>query len=78
MVVLCEVGAVLGHPPGHVSAGGGAVRSVYGRMVTGGVHMQLDDSVTTAHRGGLPGARQQLDGSWLWVIDVPEPRFRLS
>jgi len=93
MAALYEEDAVLAYPPGHVITGRTAIQSVCERMLTGGVRMQLEETLPTVRCGSLAltgthrrdgvgirvqVARQQADGGWLRVIDVPEPGSRPS
>ncbi len=88
MAALYEEDAVVAYPPGQVTAGREAIRSLYEAMVAGGVRMELEEALPAVKSGGLAVtgtqrrdgvgirvqvARQQADGSWLRVIDLPEP-----
>jgi len=88
MAALYEEDAVVAFPPGQVTSGREAIRSLYQGMVAGAVRMELEDAIPTLKSGGLAltgthrrdgvgirfqVARQQADGSWLRVIDLPEP-----
>jgi uncharacterized protein (TIGR02246 family) len=88
MAALYEEDAVVASPPGQVTSGRDAIRSLYEGMVAGAVRMEIEDAVPTVRTAGLAltgthrrdgvgirvqVARQQADGSWLRIIDLPEP-----
>jgi ketosteroid isomerase-like protein len=84
---LYESNAVLGYPPGQVTVGREAIRSVYERMLAGWPHMELEEALPTLRSGDLAltstcpkdeagaraqVARRQADGTWLRILDRPE------
>lgn len=83
-----EPDAVLAYPPGKMTEGREAIRTVYEQMVAMGLHFELEEVLPTIHHGDLAltstyrrdgvgvrvqVARRQPDGRWLRVIDRPEP-----
>lgn len=88
LAALYEPDAVLAYPPGQVTQGRQAIRAIYAQMLTLGLNFkeepQLpaivlgDLALTSASRADGNGMRVQLahrqpDGSWLRIIDRPEP-----
>lgn len=86
---LYEPDAVLGFPPGQVTVGREAIRSVFERLIANGVRFEPEEPLPTLRVGDLAltstrprddaGARAQVarrqpDGSWLRVLDRPEFR----
>jgi ketosteroid isomerase-like protein len=84
---LYEPDAVLAYPPGQMTVGREAIRSVYEGMVAMGLHFPLEEPLPTIRSGDLAltstyrrdgagiriqVARRQPDGSWLRIIDRPE------
>ncbi len=57
LVALYEPDAVLTFPPGHIAAGGQAIRAVYEKLLAGRPALAVEV------------ARRQPDGTWLWAID---------
>ncbi len=84
---LYEPDAVLGYPPGEVTAGRQAIRPVFEQMVNAGIEFQVEEPLRTLRLGDLAltatrsrdgtGSRSQVvrrqpDGSWLRILDRPE------
>jgi ketosteroid isomerase-like protein len=84
---LYEPDAVLAYPPGQMTEGRAAIRAVYERMVSMGLHFPFEETLPTIRSGDLAltstyrrdgigvrvqVARLQPDGSWLRIIDRPE------
>lgn len=89
LVALYEPDAVLAYPPGSQTVGREAIRSVYERLLAGGVRFQPETPLPTLVHDGVAltatvardeaGARAQLarrqaDGTWLRVLDRPDFR----
>jgi ketosteroid isomerase-like protein len=87
MAELYAPDAVLAYPPGQVTVGRDAIRTVCERMVAAGAHLEVEEPLPTLRYGDLaltstrPAdetggrvqvVRRQRDGSWLRVIDRPE------
>jgi len=85
---LYELDAVLAFPPGQITRGRDAIRAVYRQMVTMGLTFKPEQPLPTIENGDLAltathrrdgagirvqVARRQLNGSWLRIIDLPEP-----
>jgi uncharacterized protein (TIGR02246 family) len=79
--------AVLGYPPGQVTAGRAAIRAVFEQMLANVSHFEPEETLPTLRYGDLAltatrpkddaGARSQVvqrqpDGTWLRIIDRPE------
>jgi uncharacterized protein (TIGR02246 family) len=79
--------AVLGYPPGQVTAGRAAIRAVFEQMLAHVSHFESEETLPTLRYGDLAltatrpkddaGARSQVvqrqpDGTWLRIIDRPE------
>ena len=88
LAALYEPDAVLGYPPGQVTQGRDAILALYEQMVARGLRFKLEEAVpvvrngdlalTATHRADGAGirvqvVRRQSDGTWLRVIDLPEP-----
>jgi ketosteroid isomerase-like protein len=88
LAALYEPDAVLAFPPGQVTEGRDAIRAIYEQLIAKGVPVELEEALptltqgdlalTSTHRRDGPGirvqiARRQPDGTWLRVIDRPEP-----
>ncbi len=88
LAALYEPGAVLAYPPGGTTAGREAIRAVYEQMLKHVSRFEPeaplpalvagDLALTSTRRRDGKGvrvqvARRQPDGSWLRVIDWPEP-----
>jgi ketosteroid isomerase-like protein len=85
LVALYEPDAVLAFPSGQISIGHQAIRRVYQQLLAdrptfaaGGHQPALRNGDLALTSTRLPGggataevARQQPDGTWLWVIDQP-------
>ncbi|MQA86058.1 MAG: hypothetical protein GEV03_15870 [Streptosporangiales bacterium] len=85
LVALYEPDAVMAFPTGQITAGHGAIRAVYERLLankptftSAGQRPALrnGDLALTSTRfvdsgGTVEVARQQPDGTWLWVLDQP-------
>ncbi|MGF7121605.1 nuclear transport factor 2 family protein [Rhodococcus sp. TAF43] len=86
LVALYEPDAVLSLPDGRVATGSSEIRAAYEQLVAGAPvfapgetrpALRVGDlAMTSVHLadGGatVEVARQQPDGSWLWVIDQPQ------
>lgn len=87
LTMLYEDDAVLAYPPGHITRGREAIRSVYERMMTLNLKFEHEEALPTIEVGDLAltstyrrdgagtrvqVARRQPDGSWLRVLDRPE------
>jgi uncharacterized protein (TIGR02246 family) len=88
LAALYEPDAVLAFPPGQTTRGRDAIRAVYEQMVGMALTFQPEEplptvtngdlALTATHRRDGAGirvqvARRQPDGSWLRIIDLPEP-----
>lgn len=88
LAALYEPDAVLAYPPGQTTRGRDAIRALYEQMLTRGLTFKLEQplptiengelALTATHRRDGAGirvqlARRQPDGSWLRIIDHPEP-----
>jgi uncharacterized protein (TIGR02246 family) len=88
LAALYEPDAVLAFPPGQLTEGRDAIRAIYEQLIARGVPVELEQALPTIRHGDLaltsthrrdgPGirvqiARRQPDGTWLRVIDRPEP-----
>jgi uncharacterized protein (TIGR02246 family) len=87
LAALYEPDAVLAYPPGKITRGRDAIRAVYQQMPKGLTFLPEqplptiengDIALTATHRRDGAGirvqvARRQPDGSWLRMIDQPEP-----
>lgn len=88
LAALYEPDAVLAFPPGHVTVGREAIRSVYEQMLATVRHFEPEEALPTLRSGDLAltstrrrdgngirvqVARRQPDGTWLRVLDYPEP-----
>jgi hypothetical protein len=81
LAALYEPDAVLAFPPGQVTEGRDAIRAIYEQLIAKGVPVELEEALptlTSTHRRDGPGIRVQIvrrqpDGTWLRVIDRPEP-----
>lgn len=86
---LYEPDAVLAYPPGQETRGRDAIRAVYQQMLSQGLVFKLERALPTIENGDLAltstyradgsgirvqVARRQPDGTWLRIIDQPEPR----
>ncbi|HVC39621.1 MAG TPA: nuclear transport factor 2 family protein [Candidatus Dormibacteraeota bacterium] len=84
---LYEPDAVIGYPPGEVTAGRAAITAVFATMVATGMTFRLEEALPTLrlHDLALTGtrsadgsggrsqvARRQPDGAWLRILDRPE------
>lgn len=89
LAALYEADAVLGFPPGHVTVGREAIRSVFERMLAQNMQFKPEEPLPVLQFGDLAltstvprddaGARAQVarrqpDGSWLRILDRPEFR----
>ncbi len=88
LAALYEPDAVLAYPPGRTTGGRDGIRAVYEQMLSRDLTFlperplptmtNGDLALTATHRRDGAGirvqvARRQPDGSWLRVIDLPEP-----
>ncbi len=85
LVALYEPEAVLALPNGHIASGRQEIRKFYSTLLTSRPHFQPGTQRPALRCGGLAltsscltngtvtaeVARQQADGSWLWVVDQP-------
>ena len=86
---LYEPDAVLAFPPGSVTIGRDAIRTVFEQMLAQPPRFQVEEPLPTVRNGDLaltstrPAdntggrvqvARRQPDGTWLRIIDRPEIR----
>ncbi len=85
MVALYEPGAVLAIGGGRIAAGRDAIRQFYTQLLATGLKFNLGNprpaivsenialTSTLLPNGTVTAevARQQTDGTWLWVIDQP-------
>ncbi len=85
LVALYEAGAVLALPDGRAAAGSEEIRKFYAALLASRPHFEpgiqkpalrvdnlaLTSSQLTTGTVTAEVARQQADGSWLWVIDQP-------
>ncbi len=89
LVGLYEPDAVVAFPPGKVTVGHAAIRSLYEGMLAAGPTLRLETPLPTLRLGDLAltatpaldeaGARAQVvrrqpDGSWLRILDRPDFR----
>ncbi len=87
MAGLYEPDAVLGYPPGAVTAGREAIRKLFEQMVAGRPRLQPEPPLATLRMGDLAltatrakdeaGARAQVarrhaNGTWLRILDRPD------
>lgn len=85
---LYEADAVLAYPPGRVTEGREAIRGVYEKMLSMNLHFESEEALPTIRSGEVAltstyrrdgvgirfqVARRQANGSWLRIIDWPEP-----
>jgi ketosteroid isomerase-like protein len=82
LAALYEPDAILAYPPGKITCGRDAIRAVYQQMPKGLTFLpeqpRGDIALTATHRRDGAGirvqvARRQPNGSWLRMIDQPEP-----
>ncbi len=88
LAALYEPDAVLAFPPGKTTRGRDAIRAVYQRMLSKPLTFKPEQPLPTIENGDLAltathrrdgagirvqVARRQPDGSWLRIIDLPEP-----
>ena len=87
LVALYEPDAVLALPDGQVARGSEEIRRAYARLVAGRPTFVPGRQLPTLRDGDLAltssrladgsvtveVARRQADGTWLWVIDQPNP-----
>ena len=88
LAALYEPGAVLAFPPGRTTTGRDAIRDVYVQMLQRVPRFEPEPPLPTIQAGDVAltstrrrdgsgirvqVARRQPDGSWLRVLDVPEP-----
>lgn len=88
LAALYESDAVLAFPPGQTTVGRDAIRRVYEQMLAKVTRFEPEETLpvlangdlalTATHRRDGQGiriqvARRQADGSWLRVLDWPEP-----
>ncbi len=85
LVALYEPGAVLALPDGRVAVGSEEIRRFYSTLLSTRPHFEpgmqrpalragnlaLTSSQLTTGAVTAEVARQQADGSWLWVVDQP-------
>ncbi len=85
LVALYEPGAVLALPDGRIAAGSEEIRRFYSALLSARPHFEpgtqrpplragnlaLTSSQLTTGAVTAEVARQQPDGSWLWVVDQP-------
>jgi ketosteroid isomerase-like protein len=85
LVALYEPDAVLVDPEGHVMIGTESIRNFYAGLLKGKPTFQAGDQRPALRHGNLAltssrlmngtvtaeVARQQPDGTWLWIIDQP-------
>ncbi|MGA3029782.1 MAG: nuclear transport factor 2 family protein [Candidatus Limnocylindrales bacterium] len=89
MAALYEPDAVVAFPPGQMTVGREAIRTLYEKMLATNPHFSLEQPLPTLRIGGLAltstpaldeaGARAQVvrrqpDGTWLRVLDRPDFR----
>ena len=89
VVALYEPDAVLALPDGQVATGTDEIREAYRRLLADRPAFEPGTSLPTLRSGDLAltssrladgtvtieAARQQADGTWLWVIDQPSLRL---
>lgn len=88
LAALYEPDAVLAFPPGQTTRGRDAIRAVYQQMLSMNLTFKPEQPLPTIENGDLAltathrrdgagirvqVARRQPDGSWLRIIDLPEP-----
>lgn len=88
LAALYEPDAVLAFPPGRTTSGRDAIRGVYVQMLQRMSRFEPEPPLPTIEAGDLAltstrrrdgkgirvqVARRQADGTWLRVLDVPEP-----
>lgn len=88
LAALYEPDAVLAFPPGRVTVGRQAIHAVYEQMLQRVRHFEAEPPLGTIQAGDVAltstrrrdgsgirvqVVRRQADGSWLRVIDMPEP-----
>ena len=88
LAALYEADAVLAFPAGHTTAGREAIRRLYEQMVARDLHFEPEEPLPTLRHGEIAltstrrrdgkgirvqVARRQPDGSWLRILDWPEP-----
>ena len=89
LAALYEPDAVVAFPPGQMTVGRDAIRSLYGKMLAAKPHFRLEEPLPTVQIGDLAltatpaldeaGARAQVvrrqaDGTWLRILDRPDFR----
>lgn len=88
LLALYEPDAVWAFPPGRTTVGRDAIRGIVEQMLARGLRFEPEEALptlrvgdvalTSTHRRDGRGvrvqvARRQADGSWLRIIDWPEP-----
>ena len=88
LVALYEPNAVMAYPPGTVSVGRERIRAILERMLVQVPRFEQEETLVTLRADGLAMTttrrrdgqgirvqllRQQPDGSWLRLFDLPEP-----
>lgn len=89
LAALYEPDAVVAFPPGQMTVGRDAIRSLYEKMLAAKPHFSLEEPLPTVQIGDLAltatpaldeaGARAQVvrrqaDGTWLRILDRPDFR----
>ena len=89
LAALYEPDAVVAFPPGQMTVGRDAIRSLYEKMLAAKPHFSLEEPLPTVQIGdlaltatpALDGAgaraqvvRRQADGTWLRILDRPDFR----
>lgn len=85
LVALYEPDAVLALPEGRTAAGAAEIRTAFAQLLAGSTTFEPGTQLPTLRTGALAltstqladgaitveVARQQPDGTWLWVLDQP-------
>jgi uncharacterized protein (TIGR02246 family) len=89
IAALYEPDAIVAYPPGEMTVGRDAIRSLYEGMLAAGARFQPEEPLSTLRLGDIAltatratdeaGARAQVvrrqpDGTWLRILDRPDLR----
>ncbi|HUY97383.1 MAG TPA: nuclear transport factor 2 family protein [Verrucomicrobiae bacterium] len=88
LAALYEPDAIIAYPPGRLTVGREAIRALFEQMIARAIRVELEEALPSLRHGDLAltgtratdvaGARAQVarlqpDGSWLRILDRPEP-----